>query len=339
LPPVFPSASAGERRPVARRLRSFGVLRVARSRAVRSWQRADRLIAGGFARAERVLHRAAGRHAPPRFAPGELGGVLVVVAHPDDDLLFLSPDILADVRAGTPVTTVCVTSGDAGRGRRYLRRRERGLAAAYARMAGVADDWSVHRVTVGGYACLYRQLSAAPWIGLIFLRLPDGLADGRGTLRSGQTSLEGLLLGRTRSLSTVDRPAEKYTRDDLESMLSRIMHITGPRLIRTLDWDGVPGDGDHSDHRAVARLVRSARDRVVPAARLLGFAGYPVQDRPPNIPPAQLAEKVAVLTAYAEFDERTWHPRTCGDGRPEAAWLMRQYVLHDLPGRGDGDAG
>jgi hypothetical protein len=39
---------------------------------------------------------------------------LDVVAHEDDDLLFMNPDIQHDIRAGVCVTTVFLTAGDDG---------------------------------------------------------------------------------------------------------------------------------------------------------------------------------------------------------------------------------
>lgn len=52
------------------------------------------------------------------------GAVFNVVAHQDDDLLFLSPDLLHDVQANRCVRTVFVTAGDAGRDATYWGGRE-----------------------------------------------------------------------------------------------------------------------------------------------------------------------------------------------------------------------
>jgi hypothetical protein len=82
-----------------------------------------------------------------------------VVAHPDDDLLFMNPDIQTSIAHGNNVTVVVLTAGDqydddfmpswAGKHERcgkpshddpelYWRDRERGLLNAYAYMAGQA---------------------------------------------------------------------------------------------------------------------------------------------------------------------------------------------------------
>lgn len=76
------------------------------------------------------------RHTAEACAPAD------VVAHPDDDLLFQSPDIVTDVKGGNCITTVFLTSGDSGVGSTYARSRESGNEAAYASMLGVRDSYT-----------------------------------------------------------------------------------------------------------------------------------------------------------------------------------------------------
>ena len=54
------------------------------------------------------------------------GTTLNFVAHEDDDLLFLSPDLLHDLHNGKCVTTVLLTAGDAGDVSSYWLGREDG---------------------------------------------------------------------------------------------------------------------------------------------------------------------------------------------------------------------
>src|SRR5689334_18853342 len=65
-----------------------------------------------------------------------------VVAHEDDDLLFIYPPTSQDATRGRCLTTVYLTAGDDGRGASYWHRREAGAMAAYAQMAGVTDAWT-----------------------------------------------------------------------------------------------------------------------------------------------------------------------------------------------------
>lgn len=41
-------------------------------------------------------------------------GFMTIVVHPDDDLLFMNPDIAHSIAEGDVTTSVFLTSGDAG---------------------------------------------------------------------------------------------------------------------------------------------------------------------------------------------------------------------------------
>src|SRR5436190_2190964 len=77
---------------------------------------------------------------------GELGecapddGQLNVVAHQDDDLLFLNPSILRAIAHGRRVRTIYMTAGNIEPG--YWPLREQGELAAYAYMAGRPNQWT-----------------------------------------------------------------------------------------------------------------------------------------------------------------------------------------------------
>src|SRR5690606_7153523 len=76
---------------------------------------------------------------------------LVFVAHLDDDLLFMNPDIAATINDGGCVLTVYLTASDRGRGEEYMRGRERGVRAAYAYLANASDLWTEDTAAVGAY--------------------------------------------------------------------------------------------------------------------------------------------------------------------------------------------
>lgn len=90
--------------------------------------------------------------APVIPASTTAGSVVQVVAHPDDDLFFMNPDLSRSLTAGIPVTTVYLTSGEAdGRNEaaggaakdpeqpadraHYAEARQNGIRCAYAQMA------------------------------------------------------------------------------------------------------------------------------------------------------------------------------------------------------------
>jgi hypothetical protein len=115
-----------------------------------------------------------------------------VVAHQDDDFLFMNPDVANQIVAGVNTVTIYLTAGqscgtttarscndpvlppDLSR-EEFAAARQNGIRAAYAQMAQVADVWTrtlvqpdlVHTVE------LYT-LNASPNIELLFMNLPDG---------------------------------------------------------------------------------------------------------------------------------------------------------------------
>ena len=100
------------------------------------------------------------------------GRTLNIVAHEDDDLLFLSPDLIRDIRGGKCVRTIFLTAGDAAdnvggnafQRKRYWLARERGNRAAYALMAGVRNSWKESHVQVNGHRIVMFTLAANPKI-------------------------------------------------------------------------------------------------------------------------------------------------------------------------------
>ncbi len=199
------------------------------------------------------------------------GGKVNVVAHPDDDLLFISPDLLQDVRAGGCVTTIYLTAGDAGREAEYWGARENGVRAAYAKMYTAANEWRNDALFVNGHVIPSSTLAARPSIRLVFVRLPDGGFDGRGFRRGG---LQQLWSGAASSLASVDSTSF-YSREDLVLTLRALLQSASPQIVRAMDFRPAPygfGSGDHSDHVAAAYLTEAALGAGNPA--LKGYLGY-----------------------------------------------------------------
>jgi LmbE family N-acetylglucosaminyl deacetylase len=253
-----------------------------------------------------------------------LGATLNVVAHEDDDLLFLSPDLLHDVRSGRCVRTVFVTAGDGGGGEARWMSRESGVRAAYAQMAGVADVWSTSDAAVRGHTVTLLTLDAYPRVSVMFLRLPDGWLDGSGTAADGYESLQKLLEGRAPSLRALDG-SSTYTRSDLSATLTALMNLIRPDVIRTQDFVGRFGDGDHSDHHAVGYLTDEAQRAYDSPHVLIGYEGYGVESRVGDVVEPDLGSKRDAFLAYLAYD-----PAPCGSP-PDCSsngygkFLARQY--------------
>ncbi len=242
---------------------------------------------------------------PPALAAGTVtttsascASSLNVVAHQDDDLLFINPAVSDDIAAGRCVATVFITAGDAGRRPAYWRSREMGAMAAYAAMADVPNDWFEDTMVVGGHRIARLSLLRTR-IVLLFLRLPDAKGN---PLRPGE-SLKKLWRGDIVSIGALDS-TERYTRVDLIETLTSLMDTYQPDEIRTLDYHGPYGDGDHADHHTAGYLTYEAQRQYRSAHRISGYLGYPLDFRPENLSEEARDQKLAYFLAYAPFDAK-----------------------------------
>ena len=225
--------------------------------------------------------------------------VMVVVAHQDDSLLFLSPDLLHDIQAGDCVTTVYLTAGDDGYGTAYWQAREAGENAGYANMAGVADNWSQGVTSAAGHSIVTDTLQGAPNIKQLFLRLPDGNTDGSGFAADNYESLLKLWTGVIGTIHPVDG-SPGYTAQGLVNTLTSLMNTFQPSIIRTQDYAGYVGDDDHADHHVTAYFTRAASQHYTTPHTLIGYLGYDGQYRAQNVSGADLTAKTNAFNAYAQ---------------------------------------
>ena len=249
-----------------------------------------------------------------------------IVAHPDDDLLFLNPDILRDIEAGHCVRTVFVTTGDANRDDSYWPRREDGVRAAYAIMAGADDAWTATTIAIAGNDLTTVTLDAAPAISLVFMRLPDGNRRGTGNRIHDFESLKRLWEGDIPTSSAVDGTAT-YDRESLQRTLTGLIDDFGAGTVRTQDWTIEFGAGDNADHTATAFFAREAA-RMSPAEHtLVAYAGYPSWRRAANVSGHDLGAKAAAIVAYAAHDPKMCVEPQCVDAFVASIRAARQYVV------------
>ncbi|MER5491435.1 PIG-L family deacetylase [Streptomyces sp. NPDC002490] len=295
--------------------------------------------------------------APPTNPPAgpDCRRTLVGVAHPDDDVFFVNPEIRRTIRAGCPVDTVYLTAGDGGKADRraavaYADRREYGVRAAYAEMAEAADEWRRADVDAGSRrvrSYLLDDRARTADVRLTFLDLHDGLPRG-----SQENSMLRLFTGQRRSVDAF-RGGGSYTEGQLLSAITALVERSRAERILTLDHDqasfafALGGGVDHSDHGIGARYVRRAGYALgVPVTSYLGYTMTPLKA---NLDAAQAAEKEETVRWYIANREchgtegctmptpyrgplaKDWH-----------AWVHRQYPqVHDEPRHGEilGDVG
>ncbi len=241
---------------------------------------------------------------------------LVVVAHQDDDLLFMQPDLTEAVVAGAGVTTVYVTAGDATRGVAYATSRQTAVMAAYAAAAGEAD-WQCSWITIAGHAARHCRLDGAR-VSLVFLGYPDGGIQG-----NYPNSLLDMWRGTVGSAETVAEQTTRYDRDGLIDTLAEVIGRTRPRTIRTLDVAADHG-GDHTDHELVAALALLAAGRASTDAELLSFRGYDTVVEPVNKPDALFA---ATFDLFAHYEAcQSVCAAACGSGTCDPSTISPGYV-------------
>ena len=247
-----------------------------------------------------------------------------VVAHEDDDLLFLSPDLLHDVQSSRCVRTVFVTAGDADRGVDYWIGREAGVRAAYARMAGVANQWSTSDAGVSGHPIPLLTLAGQPTVSVAFMRLPDGIQDGSGSPGNNFESLQKLWQGSIAQIRAVDG-SSGYSKSALTATLTTLMDALQPETIRTQDYTIGFGGNDHSDHVAAALFARQAHLAYTTPHVFIGYQDYVTNSLAQNVFDPDLTAKTNAVNAYLAFDEGPCgNPPNCGSN-DYAAWLKRQY--------------
>lgn len=261
------------------------------------------------------------------------GASLNIVAHADDDLIFMNPDIQRDIDNGVCVRTIVATAGDAGLGFDYAEDREEGSRAAYAEMAGVANEWTVEEnFVVNGHTLWLFTLDQKPNISLVYMRINDGNINGDGFGSTGYASLEKLWDGpNTTTISSIDSIDEyknTYTKQDLITTLADFIMLYAPETIRSMDFLTATNDAsDHSDHVALGRFTQRAERESVNVNQLIAYRGYVITGLSANVSGAALNAKWDAFMAYATHDyQLCGNPDSCARlGAPYNAWIERQY--------------
>jgi LmbE family N-acetylglucosaminyl deacetylase len=236
--------------------------------------------------------------------------VLNLVAHEDDDLLFMNPTILQDIQAGYCVRTVYLTAGDGGQGQYYWLDREQGDEAAYNLMDGqVSNIWVSRIVSLPDQEYItVANPRGNTNVSLIYMHLPDGNLKGQGFSSTHFESLVKLESGQDKILQTVDGQSN-YTDSQLVDALVNLMFAYQPTIINTQANYVNAQYPDHSDHMAVGRYVKRAyklyeteqyANQVTIPIKF--YIGYPARTMPQNVFGTLLTEKEAAFLAYAKFD-------------------------------------
>jgi LmbE family N-acetylglucosaminyl deacetylase len=247
-----------------------------------------------------------------------------VVAHEDDDLLFMNPDLLESIQSGHPTITIFVTSGeaapsDAAAGAAYAAQRQAGSRAAYAAMAGVPDAWTAGVLDIDATHHVESfVLDGKPSVQLVFVDLPedaDPLVPG-GTHSLVRLHDQAAELASFVPVGTRLPAPSRYTKEALVGALAALFARFEPTVLRSQDtlpdarrvasklWQPYH---DHPDHVMTALLVDEAariyRDSPKhPAVVQLQYRDYNIGQMPNNLGAEQQAAKIAAFATYVQHD-------------------------------------
>ncbi|BCT75872.1 hypothetical protein SCMU_17140 [Sinomonas cyclohexanicum] len=253
-------------------------------------------------------------------------GAMNIVAHTDDDLLFLSPDFMRDLQTNRCTLSVFLTAGEAGEGSSYWNSLENGIEASYAQMAGKANSWAEIDDGIANRDIKRQQLAGSN-IQVMFIRIPDGFPDGSGSDTYNNQSILKLWNGTLSSVTPVDGRAA-YTKAQLKSVLVTLMNEMRPTTVRTQDWTGTyKNPYDHSDHWASAQFAHVASQAYTSPHTLTAYDAYVIDEYPQNVWGDELTQKVKAFTTFAPYDHNVCN--TPGEGCPDSPydeWLKRQYI-------------
>ncbi|HTL32492.1 MAG TPA: PIG-L family deacetylase [Kofleriaceae bacterium] len=216
---------------------------------------------------------------------------LVVVAHQDDDLLFMQADLYPIVSEHRPIEVVYVTAGDGGNGLAFSESRYRAAQFAYGTVAG-SMKWQCDWTLVAGHAAQRCQLLDRP-VTLWFLGFPDG-----GIWGAAPGSLLRLWSGGIEASTTIAERPTTYTQEELITTVASIIEAANPRTIRTLEISATHGY-DHSDHMMVGALTQLALARTASHADVVAYRGYNIQDEPENVTDEEYMKSSLFMRAYA----------------------------------------
>lgn len=263
--------------------------------------------------------------------------VMNIVAHEDDDLLFMNPNIIHELAQGYCERSVYITAGDAGQGTFYYISRQKGSEAAYAEMLHIPDVWNekIVKIDPNEYVTMATPKDSTK-VTLTFMHLPDGGLFNQGFAATGYQTITKLALGEIRTITSVDKQSN-YTLTNLENALVSLMTLFNPAEIRTQStYSGANTPiKDHPDHNTVGVIVTMATSQYnsdvygdLTSIPIEYYEGYPGRLKPANVFGNDLVLKDEAFIAYGSFDGGTCSSvAQCNQIATYSGYLQRQYEM------------
>ncbi|WP_407992281.1 PIG-L family deacetylase [Kitasatospora sp. CMC57] len=253
-----------------------------------------------------------------------------VVAHPDDDILFMNPDLAAAAGSGASMVTVFLTAGnrtgdpcpsicfDAAGDPGRTRQRQLGVLNAQSRMAGVSDSspgtdeyarWDAELWTLNARPVEKYTLRERPGVQLIFVNLHDS---GLAAIRAGGTDTAVVPQG------SLLPPGTTYTAAAVVELLRLLLDAYRPAVLRVHDeFPDQRYTEDHPDHVAAAQFVADAVLLHPYDVVQVNYRDYNIESCPANLEPTAASGKLGIFAEYQSHDHST--------GNYHSEWLSRMY--------------
>jgi LmbE family N-acetylglucosaminyl deacetylase len=256
-----------------------------------------------------------------------------IVAHPDDDLLFMQPDLWTSVTRGDGILTVYVTAGQAKKDINYADQRQVAILFAY-QAASHATAWTCGALSIADRLAEHcSAIGTKGPVSVVFLGIPDG-----GPLGTFPGSLLSMWQGTSETVKTIARRPQKYSQADVVSVLAEILRRTRPKQIYTLDVVATHGQ-DHSDHMLVGAATSLAVAEIKTSAPIVSFRGYNSAGEPENKIPSMYDAVSIMMRGYGACTDKcgSCGSRVCSSISDfHDSLLRRRYAtsLHQRKQRG-----
>lgn len=267
--------------------------------------------------------------------PCPRGTIMQIVAHQDDDILFMNPDLLNSLKQGDCVRTIYLTAGDHGDQKKYWISREDGVMAAYAKALNVPDPhWNISPYQVGDnqFVQVAHLLESNRKISLIFMRLPDGGLEGRGYSSTNRETLARLYNGVFSDIHSVDGNSQ-YSKEAVIELLTLLMKKYNPVEIRIPTANGSDSQHpDHGDHTSAGRFGLTAYERYrsgspfAKLSQLVQYIGYPTYTWPSNVSGKALNDKKDMFYTYGQFDRSVCRSDAECQSTAYSKYIPKQYT-------------
>jgi hypothetical protein len=266
-----------------------------------------------------TLVLACGDNTVPVGPPLAHSDLVFWAAHPDDDMIFMQPELLRQLGSGSLTTIYATTAGLDGVDLNRFEAAKFAYGAAYQ-----AQDWECGDINVSTLTVHHCRLRDYP-VSLVDFGLPDGGIPG-----DRRDSLLHLVDGTVSELQGFY--GGRVTLESAVLLFTRVFEATTPVALHTLDLAASHGR-DHSSHLFVASFTLWAAARAGFAGAVTWNRGYNVDVEQPTLAGDDLAAARNMLGYFeACADGCAACGTSCSAVDPShEAWLERQYQTDRVP--------